>query len=115
MNMMLAVIILVLVAFIVLALIPVVISILRVARRRSLEKASPARQAEARIMDKRTQLAPVGTTQAQRYYATFQFPDGGRLELEVSGLEWGMLVVGDEGVLEWQGPRYRGFSRAILR
>lgn len=115
MSMLVLIVALFLVTLVVLALVPVVIAVLRVARRRSLEKSSPSRQAEARVMDKRAQLGPTGTARSQRYFATFQFPDGNRLELEVSGPEWGMLVVADEGVLQWRGPRYLGFSRAIMR
>ena len=45
------------------------------------------------------------------YYATFQFASGDRLELHVSGYEYGMLVEGDQGELTFQGTRYLGFQR----
>lgn len=100
----------------VLVLIPVVVAALRVARRRSIEKNSPRVQADARVVDKRTLVRGGGSGPAeQSYYVTFQFPDGHRLELEVSGHESGLLVPGDEGSLDWQGPRYFGFAREILR
>lgn len=46
-----------------------------------------------------------------RYYATFQFESGDRLELQLPGAEYGMLVEGDTGELTFQGTRYLGFSR----
>lgn len=45
------------------------------------------------------------------YYATFQFPSGDRLELELKGHEYGLLVEGDKGKLTFQGTRYLGFER----
>ena len=40
------------------------------------------------------------------YYATFQFDSGDRLELCVSGREYGLLAEGDVGELTFQGTRY---------
>lgn len=95
--------------------IPTVLAIVRVARRRSRERSSPELQAEARVVHKRSQLTGGPRDAHQRYYVTFQFPDGNRLELEVPPSEAGILVVGDEGRLDWRGPRYLGFAREILR
>ena len=45
------------------------------------------------------------------YYATFQFDSGDRLELCVSGGEYGLLAEGDVGELTFQGTRYLSFER----
>lgn len=45
------------------------------------------------------------------YYVTFQVESGDRMELHVSGSEFGMLVEGDVGKLTFQGTRYLGFER----
>lgn len=45
------------------------------------------------------------------YYVTFQFGGGDRMELLVSGSEYGMLVEGDQGDLSFRGTRYLGFGR----
>ena len=45
------------------------------------------------------------------YYATFQFESGDRMELQMSGEEYGMLAEGDAGMLTFQGTRYLGFER----
>lgn len=51
------------------------------------------------------------TTSSTRYFATFQVASGDRMELEVNGGEYGMLVEGDFGILSFQGTRYLGFER----
>lgn len=45
------------------------------------------------------------------YYVTFEVESGDRMELRVSGSEYGMLVEGDYGRLSFQGTRYLGFER----
>ena len=45
------------------------------------------------------------------YYVTCQFGGGDRMELLVSGSEYGMLVEGDQGDLSFQGTRYLSFVR----
>lgn len=51
------------------------------------------------------------TTSSTYYYVTFQVESGDRMELHVSGSEYGMLVEGDFGKLSFQGTRYLGFTR----
>lgn len=45
------------------------------------------------------------------YYATFQVDSGDRMELSLSGEEYGLLAEGDRGELAFQGTRYLGFER----
>ena len=45
------------------------------------------------------------------YYVTFQVESGDRMELQVTGSEYGMLAEGDHGKLSFQGTRYLGFER----
>ena len=45
------------------------------------------------------------------YYVTFQVDSGDRMELDVAGEEYGLLVEGDRGNLSFQGTRYLGFER----
>lgn len=45
------------------------------------------------------------------YYATFELDDRNRIEMPVSGTEFGMLADGDRGMLTHQGTRYLGFER----
>ena len=52
-------------------------------------------------------------THSTRYYVTFEVESGDRLELEVSGTEYGMLAERDYGKLSFQGTRYLGFERSV--
>ena len=47
------------------------------------------------------------------YYVTFQVDSGDRIELNVAGHEFGMLIEGDRGMLTFQGTRYLGFERKL--
>ena len=51
------------------------------------------------------------TTSSTTYYVTFQVESGDRMEFHVNGSEYGMLVEGDRGKLNFQGSRYLGFVR----
>ena len=50
-------------------------------------------------------------TSSTTYYATFQVESGDRMELRLSGAEYGMLAEGDRGRLTFQGTRYLSFER----
>ena len=51
------------------------------------------------------------TTSSTSYYVTFQVESGDRMELQVSGREYGILAEGDIGKLTFQGTRYLAFER----
>ena len=79
---------------------------------------SPRLTVEATVVAKRTNVSRhhhagdmhmhhTSTT----YYVTFQVESGDRMELHVTGSEYGMLVEGDKGKLSFQGTRYLGFQR----
>lgn len=51
------------------------------------------------------------TNSSTWYYVTFQVESGDRMELAISGNEYGMLIEGDYGKLTFQGTRYLGFER----
>lgn len=86
---------------------------------------SPRLTVDATIVSKRTQVtshhhANAGdasgahgfhTDSSTTYYVTFQVASGDRMELHVSGSEYGMLAEGDYGKLSFQGTRYLGFER----
>lgn len=48
------------------------------------------------------------------YYVTFRVESGDRMELYVSGSEYGALTEGDVGKLTFQGTRYLGFERTDI-
>lgn len=71
----------------------------------------------ARVVSKRIKVSGGGGTGDHHssgrttYFVTFQFADGSRQELTVSGEEYGLLAEGDQGLLRSQGTWYRGFDR----
>jgi len=51
------------------------------------------------------------TSGRSRYYATFEVESGDRMELELEGPEYGLIVEGDKGNLTFQGSRFLKFER----
>ena len=45
------------------------------------------------------------------YFVTFKVSSGDRMELQLQGHEYGLLIEGDKGKLTFQGTRYLGFER----
>lgn len=45
------------------------------------------------------------------YFVTFEVSSGDRMELQLQGHEYGLLIEGDTGKLTFQGTRYLGFER----
>ena len=77
---------------------------------------SPRLTVPATVVAKRTEVSRHHTDNTiahtfTTYYVTFQVESGDRMELTVSGSDYGMLVEGDIGKLSFQGTRYLGFER----
>lgn len=79
---------------------------------------SPRLTVDAKIIAKRsdyrrtmTNRRNVYTHSRTNYYVTFEFDSGDRMELELQGHAYGLLVEGDKGKLTFQGTRYLGFER----
>ena len=81
---------------------------------------SPRLTVDAVVVTKRNQVSHhhhndgnggMHASHSTTYYVTFQVESGDRMELRVSGSEFGMLVEGDYGRLTFQGTRYIGFER----
>lgn len=76
---------------------------------------SPRLTVDATVVSKRQNVShhhhDNHVSHSTTYYVTFQVESGDRMELHVSGSEYGMLVEGDYGDLTFQGTRYLGFVR----
>lgn len=82
---------------------------------------SPRLTVEATVVSKRAEVShhhhgnvgEVGSHvhTSTSYYVTFQVASGDRMELHMSGQEYGLLAEGDRGSLSFQGTRYLGFQR----
>ena len=76
---------------------------------------SPRLTVQALVVSKRTHVShhhhDHHVHHSTSYYVTFQVESGDRMELHVTGQEYGLLVEGDQGSLSFQGTRYLGFER----
>lgn len=102
-----------------------VVTAIRGIRQWSKNNQSPRLTVEATVAAKRTDVSVhhhgnagdasgahgYHTSSSTSYYVTFQVESGDRMELEMSGNEYGFLVEGDRGRLTFQGTRYLGFER----
>ncbi len=78
---------------------------------------SPRLTVLATVLAKRTNVSrhhhQNHATHSTTYYVTFQVESGDRMELQLQGHEYGLLVEGDQGRLTFQGTRYLGFERSM--
>jgi hypothetical protein len=76
---------------------------------------SPKLTVSATIVAKRTNVShhrhEGANTVYHHYYITFQVESGDRIEFQVAGQQYGLLVEGDRGNLSFQGTRFLGFVR----
>ena len=94
----------------------IIFTIIRNIRTWNKNNHSPRLTVPAAIVAKRTEVSHHHTDNSMAhtfttYYVTFQVESGDRMELEVNGSDYGMLVEGDKGKLSFQGTRYLGFER----
>ena len=81
------------------------------ARQWNKDNHSPKLTVPATVPAKRADTSRRKNTYRTRYYVTFQFESGDRMELELQGHEYGLIVEGDRGNLTFQGSRFLGFER----
>ena len=103
-----------------LAVSTVLISLLKGVKEWNKNNHSPRLTVQATVVTKRTDITRrrSGGTNGHHhyhtsttYYVTFDVESGDRMELHMTGSEYGMLVEGDRGNLSFQGTRYLGFER----
>ena len=98
----------------------IVTTVVRGIKQERKNDRSPRLTVEAKVVAKRTNFhrsagdshhAGTGRT---TYFVTFQVQSGDRMELQLQGHEYGLLVEGDFGDLTFQGTRYLGFARKAV-
>lgn len=70
-------------------------------------KKEPKITSYAKVVDKRNHVF----SERSHYYATFEFSTGDRIELRLPHNHAGLIVVGDEGDLTFQGDMLLHFGR----
>lgn len=104
------------------AAVMIVVTLIRGISQWNSNNHSPVLTVEAMVTSKRQEVSHRHSNQDTMdtytnftsYYATFQVESGDRMELGVSGTEYGMLAEGDMGRLTFQGTRYLSFERGPL-
>ena len=96
----------------------VVFMIVQLVIRWSRNNHSPRLTVNAVVSSKRTDVTHHHSStstfaSSTRYYVTFQVESGDRIELNVTGYDYGMLAEGDTGRLSFQGTRFLGFERTM--
>ena len=99
----------------------IIVTVVRAISEWNKNNNSPRLTVRASIVAKRTNVSRhhhhhgsghgMHSSTSTSYYVTFQVESGDRMELRVSGTEFGLLVEGDKGDLSFQGTRYLGFVR----
>ena len=97
----------------------IIFSVAKSIKQNMYNNKQPIIPVQAKIVTKRTDVSHHhhGTSDNMHhssstwYYATFEMTNGERMELQIPSREFGMLVEGDEGTLEFQGTRFISFSR----
>ncbi len=82
-------------------------------RRERHNDRAPRLSVGARVVAKRQNFRR-GTANSMghtSYFATFEVESGDRMELRLSGEEYGLLAEGDRGIVQFQGTRFLGFER----
>lgn len=100
-----------------------IVSIVKGIKQWNTNNNSPVLTVDTKIVTKRINVRHSSSSMANDngmhtsststdYYVTFEVESGDRLEFEVSGDDYGVLVEGDQGKLTFQGTRYQGFVRS---
>ena len=94
----------------------ILVTFVRELSQRNRNNHSPRLTVEATVVAKRQSFSSHRSggemhTTSTRYFATFQVESGDRMELQMTGPEYGMLAEGDRGRLTFQGTRYVSFER----
>lgn len=96
----------------------IVASLVRSGKQWHKNNNSPRLTVEAKVLAKRHDVSRHHSAGEHHhhhyhnsYFVTFEVPSGDRMELQLQGHEYGLLIEGDRGKLTFQGTRYLGFER----
>ncbi len=83
----------------------------------SKNNASPLTTVNSTVIGRRTEVwgGSGDSSASTNYYITFETEYGERIEMYVSGTDYGLIVEGDRGRLSYQGTRFKGFERMPQR
>lgn len=102
----------------------VIVNIIKGIKTWNYNNSQPVLKVLAKVVSKRIEVShnsshtggnmnQVNNYDYTTYYVTFEVESGDRMEFKLKGDEYGLLVEGDKGNLNFQGSRYLGFNRII--
>lgn len=97
-----------------------IVTIVRGIAQYGKNEASPRLTVDATVATKRADVShghhdgSMMHSSSTTYYVTFEVESGDRMELKLSGSEYGQLAEGDIGRLTFQGTRYLAFERTPM-
>lgn len=79
----------------------------------SRNNAAPVQSVPTTVVSKRGHPSTGGadTSPTSSYFVTFEMLAGERMEFQLTGAQYGLIVERDRGELKYQGTRFRGFTR----
>ncbi|MFJ8063452.1 DUF2500 domain-containing protein [Psychrobacillus sp. NPDC096426] len=82
-------------------------------KQRNKNNNSPKLSVPVQVVTKRSDTwgGSGDSSASTSYYVTFQVESGDRIELKLSGKEYGMIAEDDLGILTFQGTRFLSFER----
>lgn len=96
----------------------IIASVVRSGKQWHTNNHSPRLTVDARVLAKRHDVSRRRSAgehhhyhTTNSYFVTFEVASGDRMELQLQGHEYGLLIEGDTGKLTFQGTRYLGFER----
>lgn len=95
----------------------IVISVAGSLKKHFMNYRRPVQSVQTTVVSKRTEVLlrhmpdSAENRSESKYYITFEVESGDRLEFPVEGKDYGQYAEGDEGLLTFQGKRFRGFER----
>ncbi|MDD9270683.1 DUF2500 domain-containing protein [Paenibacillus sp. GCM10023248] len=93
----------------------IIVLIIKSVLQWSANNASPIESLSCKVVARRMHVSGGSgdSSTNTRYYATFEFEDRRRLELRVGRDQFGYIVEGDQGILMYQGTRFKSFTRNL--
>lgn len=102
---------LVFVAFVLLQISIVSLTLIKRSKFRNRNKKLPVVSSKATMISKRIQNVILNGHGSTVYFCTFELEDGNRIELLIDGREYGLLAEGDCGEVTYQGDRFISIDR----
>lgn len=90
----------------------IIISVKRTITEKKTNASLPRISAAVMVVGKRSSMSGGGESSVRtRYFVTFQFDSGDRLELAVNSEAYGLIAESDYGNLTFRGTEFIGFER----